>query len=135
MSDISLADKINLKNKFLDKINKNINQVNNSLDLLNNFNHKMNRQYGGALDPLYSKIHDDIDANTSTVTAMIVSSEEQIRQLNLATEETLKQLIAAQAELAKININNAQPKVDTSQIYNQLTKILSEIKPQPHPQP
>ena len=130
MSDISLADKINLKNKFLDKINKNINQVNNSLDLLNNFNHKMNRQYGGVLNPLYSKIHEDIDANTQTVSDMILSSEDQIKQLNQTTEDTLKQLIAAQTELAKININNATPIVDTTQIYTQLQRILGEIKPQ-----
>ena len=37
MSDISLEYKINLRNKYLDKIIKNFKEVNSSLELLNNF--------------------------------------------------------------------------------------------------
>ena len=133
MAVISLADKINLKNKFLDKINKNINQVNNSLVLLNNFNHKMNRQYGGELTPSYIEIHEAIDGNKSKVTQLVDSTRSQIVEIDKTTENTLKQLIEAQKLLADVNINNQGTTLDKSNIPQQLKRIIDSIKPKQTP--
>jgi chromosome segregation ATPase len=124
MSDISLEDKFNLRNKYLDKIIKNINQATSSLELLNNFNHKMIRQYGGTQEQ-FSAIHKSLQDEIGSVETMTTNITEQ---LGVLRDETVTmsqnlELIHDKLTQLKSGITN----IDESKLDN-INTIAARVK-------
>lgn len=115
MSDISLEDKFNLRNKYLDKIIKNINQATSSLELLNNFNHKMIRQYGGTQEQ-FKKIHDKLDTEIGSVQLMNQSITEQIDKLRDETVNMTTNLEILHEKLTQVK--SGITNIDESKLAN-----------------
>lgn len=124
MSDISLKYKINLKNKYLDKIIKNFDKVNNSLELINEFNDKINRQYGGNLTSHFKEINSKIDDESQPINEMIQQTEKQIKELNDLSSSIVKGLIKAHEQLEKIPLNT---NVDTANYINAIQQLSKQI--------
>ena len=152
MSDINLQYKINLRNKYLNKIIKNFKEVNSSLELLNNFNQKMNRQYGGVksaqqlaaeeaaaraaeeaatvgdvglehITGFASTLNNDIKREVST-------SETQIGKLDETTQKVLSALIMLATKLGELQINTKNPTITTNQeeVRQQILDLIAQIK-------
>jgi hypothetical protein len=124
MSDISLKYKINLKNKYLNKIIKNFDKVNNSLELINEFNNKINRQYGGNLSTHFNEINNKIDTVSKPIDEMIKQTEKQLNELNELSSKIVTGLIEAHNKLEQIPFDT---KVDTTDIQNQIKRISEQI--------
>ncbi len=124
MSDISLIDKINLRNKYLDKIIKNFKEVNRSLELLNNVNKKINRQYGGT----FNDITTQAKTMTSDIQTTITNTETQINLLDASSEKIVTGLDNIIDTLLTLPINSGTKFVTNeddikAQIDNMITKI------------
>lgn len=124
MSDISLEDKFNLRNKYLDKIIKNINQATSSLELLNNFNHKMIRQYGGTTEQ-FKGIHDSLVNEIDSVELMKNNITLQIEKLRNETINMSTNLEIVHDKLAQVK--SGITKIDESQL-EEINKIADRVK-------
>lgn len=102
MSDISLIDKINLRNKYLNKIIKNFKEVNKSLELLNNVNKKMNRQYGGGL----LDISNQATQIGKYITQTVNDTQPQIEALDKSSEDIVTELGNIIDSLKNLPINS-----------------------------
>ena len=122
MSDISLKYKINLRNKYLNKIIKNIADVNNYLELLNNFNHKMIRQYGGTQEQ-FDEINKDISDEIKKITQLNESSQKQIEEIN-------KQQLALVGNINEIHklVNQIPVKATQNLDPTKINKELSSLE-------
>jgi predicted transcriptional regulator len=124
MSDISLEKKFYLKNKYLNKIIKNIADVNNYLELLNNFNHKMIRQYGGTQEQ-FNLINKGIGNEIQLITTLNQSSEKQIEEVNKQQLLLVQNINEIQKLVAQIPVKATQ-KLDQTNINTALTNLEKE---------
>ena len=124
MSDISLIDKINLRNKYLNKIIKNFKEVNRSLELLNNVNKKMNRQYGGAL----KDILEQAGQISKDISQTVLDTQPQIEALDKSSEDIVKELVNIIDSLQKLPINSStQIKTNEEEIRKQIDDMKNKI--------
>jgi conjugal transfer/entry exclusion protein len=125
MSDISLEYKFNLKNKYLNKIIKNIDEVNNYLKLLNKFNHKMIRQYGGTQQE-FDEIHASITTESDKISGLNIFAQNQIKELHGEQEKLLKNIDDIQKIIEKLpaKTNSVLNTENTKQALNQMEQAI-----------
>jgi uncharacterized protein YoxC len=125
MSDITLIDKINLRNKYLNKIIKNFKEVNRSLELLNNVNKKMNRQYGGgALQDIFKQA----EQISKDITQTVQFTQPQIEALDESSENIVKELSNIIDSLKKLPINSGtQIITNEAEIRQQIDDMKNKI--------
>ena len=124
MSDITLEKKFYLKNKYLNKIIKNIADVNNYLELLNNFNHKMIRQYGGNQQQ-FNLINTDIAAEIKQISELNASSQKQIEEVNKQQSALVGNINELHRLVSQIPVKSIQ-KLDKTRINNDLSCLEQE---------
>ena len=124
MSDISLEKKFYLKNKYLNKIIKNIADVNNYLELLNNFNHKMIRQYGGTQEQ-FNLINTDISNEIKQISELNSTSQKQIEEVNKQQLVLVGNINEIHRLVAQIPVKATQ-KLDQTNINTALTNLEKE---------
>ena len=127
MSDITLEYKINLRNKYLNKIIKNFKEVNNSLELLNNVNQKINRQYGGTVTEAFNKTQTKIDEMDSEITKIKGEVDVQIAALTKASDELTATLTLLGNNVSKIPANKSDLTVNTALINTEIDKLPNTI--------
>ena len=125
MSDITLEKKFYLKNKYLNKIIKNIADVNNYLKLLNNFNHKMIRQYGGFQEE-FDKLNTGLNAEAEKIRILHDSSEKQIQEINQQQQLLITNINEIQNLVEKIPVKSTHMLDDTN-IMKKLNDLENKI--------
>ena len=123
MSDINLEYKINLRNKYLNKIIKNFKEVNSSLELLNNFNQKINRQYGGTIQETFDKTSESIYEMTEKISNIKKEVDSKIEDFEKASIALTQSISELNDNVALIPANNKETEINTSKVDEALDKI------------